>query len=98
MLLIKSKERAVGGVTVDSERAFHLMSRIQNKLTNRLDKNLCNKLRVTMHIPKDPAKIVWNEAFEFFEKLRKRYNIDLSKDNKNFEERKKLNGLQMDRS
>ena len=79
MLLIKSKERAVGVVTVDSERAFHLMSRIQNKLTNRLDKNLCNKLRVTMQIPKDPAKIDWNEAFEIFEKLRKRYNIDLSK-------------------
>ena len=30
--------------------------------------------------------------------LRKRYNIDLSKDNKNFEERKKLQGLQMDLS
>ena len=29
---------------------------------------------------------------------RKRYNIDLSKDNKNFEERKKLQGLQMDLS
>ena len=39
-----------------------------------------------------------NEAFEIFEKLRKRYNIDLSKDNKNFEERKKLQGLQMDLS
>ena len=51
-----------------------------------------------MHIRKDPAKIDWNEAFEIFEKLRKRYNIDLSKDNKNFEERKKLKGLQLDLS
>ena len=74
------------------------MSHIQNKLTNRLDKNLCNKLRVTMHIRKDPAKIDWNEAFEIFEKLRKRYNIDRSKAKKNFEERKKLKGLQMDLS
>ena len=98
LLLIKSKERAVGGVTVDNGRAFQLMGRIQNKLTNSLDKKLCNKLRVTMYIPKDPAKIDCNDAFEIFKKLRKRYNIDLSKDNKNFEERKKLQGLQMDLS
>ena len=39
-----------------------------------------------------------SEAFEIFEKLRKGYNIDISKDNKNFEERKKLQGLQMDLS
>ena len=39
-----------------------------------------------------------SEAFEIFEKLRKRYNIDLSKNNKNFEERKKLQGQQMDLS
>ena len=51
-----------------------------------------------MYIPKDPAKIDCNDAFEIFKKLRKRYNIDLSKDNKNFEERKKLQGLQMDLS
>ena len=69
---------------MESERAFHLMSRIQNKLTNRLDKNLGTRLRITMHLPKDPAKVNWEEAYEIFEAQRKRYDIDLSKGNKNF--------------
>ena len=72
------------------------MSRIQTKMANRLDKNLGSRLRVTMHIPKDPAKINWEKAFETFESVRKRYNINLSKPGKKFEERKKLKGLQMD--
>ena len=55
VFLIKSKIDSIGGTTVDSERAFHLMSRIQSKLTNRLDKNLGTRLRITMHLPKDPT-------------------------------------------
>ena len=55
VLLIKSKSRAIGETTVDIERAFHLMSRIQTKLTNRLDNSPGSRLKVTMHIPKDPT-------------------------------------------
>ena len=83
---------------MDSERAFHLMSRIQSKLTNGLDKNLGSRLRVVMHLPKDPEKVNWDEAFEIFEKQKNRYKIDLEKGNHNFVERKKIKGLQMDLS
>jgi len=71
------------------------MNRLQNKLTNRLDKNLGSRLRVTMHIPKDPAKVNWEKAYNIFENLRKRYKVKMN-GKKNFEERKKLTGLQMD--
>ena len=63
VLMLKSKLQAIGGTTVDSERAFHLMSRILNKLTKRLNKNLGARLKVTMHLPKDPAKIDWKKAY-----------------------------------
>ena len=62
------------------------------------DKNLGARLRVTMHLPKDPAKIDWKKAFKIWEGLKARYETDLSKINKNFADRKKLCGLQIDLS
>ena len=96
VLLIKSKIKAIGETTVDCERTFHQISRHQTKLANRLDKNLGTRLKVSMHIPKDPAKINWEMAFETFESVINRCKINLPKPGKNFEERKKLKGLQMD--
>ena len=93
MLLVISRIKAIGGMTADSERAFHLMSRIQNKLTNRLYKNQGSRLRVTKHIPKGPTKVNWEKAYNIFENLRMSYNVNMN-GKKNFEERKKP--LQMD--
>ena len=71
-------------------------SRIQNKLTNGLDKTLGTRLRITMHLLKDPAKVSTEEAYEIFEAQKKRYNIDLSNGNRNFQDYKKLQGLHFD--
>ena len=60
----------------------------------RLDKNLGSRLRVTMHILKDPAKVNWEKAYNIFENLRKHYNVNIN-GKKNFEERKRK-GLHMD--
>ena len=48
-----------------------------------------------MHIPKDPAKVKWEKAYNIFENLRKRYNVNIN-GKKNFDKRRKLKGLPMD--
>ena len=82
VLLIRNKLRALSQSTADTERMFSLMNRIKGKLSSRIGKSLDHRMRVQAHLPKNPAFIDWNHAFNIWKEKKKRYNVEMKVSNK----------------
>ena len=93
VLSIRNKLRALSQSTADTERMFSLMNRIKGKLSSRIGKSLDHRMRVQAHLPKNPAFIDWNHAFDIWKEKKKKY-VEMKVSNK-FLILKELKGKQI---
>ena len=74
--IVQSKIRAFSQATADTERMLSLMNFIKSKLTSRIGKSLKHRMRAQAHVPRDPARVDWNNAFKIWQE-KKRYQKEM---------------------